>query len=245
VTNRGEPAYQVLSRELRTRILQGDFSNGQQLPTEAELSARYQVSRQTVRRAFQELVAQDMVYRVPGRGTFARPGRHGYVRQFGSVDDLIGLSEDTQMEVIRPLARRVDLISAGRLRLPSDVVCALELVRLHEGTRFCTTKVMLPPPVAALLASVTELSVAGSVAALTIIGLLDARLPVPIAEAQQSITVDRVSEADAATLGCAPGSPALRIDRLYLDMRGEAVELAVSHFLPEHYSYRISLRRNG
>ena len=245
MTSRGESAYQLLSREMRTRILQGDFSDGHRLPTEAELSASYQVSRQTVRRAFQELVAQDMVYRIPGRGTFARQGRHGYVRQFGSVDDLIGLSEDTEMEVIQPLARRVDLISAGRLRLDTDVVCALELVRVHQGTRFCTTKVMLPPAVAGLLASVPELAVAGSVAAVTVIGLLDARLPAPIAEAQQSITVDRATDADAVTLGCEPGCPTLRIDRLYLDMRGEAVELAVSHFLPEHYSYRISLRRNG
>jgi DNA-binding GntR family transcriptional regulator len=245
VTGRGESAYQLLSRELRTRILRGDFSDGHRLPTEAELSAAYQVSRQTVRRAFQDLVAQDMVDRIPGRGTFARPARHGYVRQFGSVDDLIGLSEDTQMQVIRPLARRVDLIGAGRLRLDSDVVCALELVRVHEGIRFCISKVMLPPAVAGLLASVPELAVAGSVAALTIIGLLDTRLDVPIAEAQQSITVDRAGEAEAATLGCEPGCPTLRIDRLYLDMRGEAVELAVSHFLPEHYSYRISLRRNA
>ena len=41
------------------------------------------------------------------------------------------------------------------------------------------------------------------------------------------------------------GHPVLRVDRLYLDTDGECVELAISHFLPEHYSYRISLLRNG
>jgi GntR family transcriptional regulator len=36
----------------------------------------------------------------------------------------------------------------------------------------------------------------------------------------------------------------LRIDRLYLDASGTAAELAVSHFLPELYSYRTNLRRS-
>jgi DNA-binding GntR family transcriptional regulator len=35
----------------------------------------------------------------------------------------------------------------------------------------------------------------------------------------------------------------LRIDRLYLGAGGDPVELAVSYFHPEHYSYRVRLRR--
>lgn len=245
VIGRGQSNYQLLARDLRTRIQRGDFNDGRRLPTEAELSSIHNLSRQTVRRAFQDLVADGIVYRIPGRGTFAKRGRDGYVRQVGSVDDLMGLSEDTSMEVIRPLARRVDLISAGRLRLASDVVHEMEFVRIHDGVRFCTTTVALPPQVAKLLASVEELTTVGTVSTMTILGLLESKLDAPIAEAQQSITVDRASEADAAILGCESGHPTLRIDRLYLDTNGQGVELAISHFLPEQYSYRISLRRNS
>jgi len=245
VARRGESNYQLVARDLRTQILRGQFNDGQRLPTEAELSAAYEVSRQTIRRAFHDLVAEGMVYRIPGRGTFAQSGRDGYVRQVGSVDDLMGLSDDTVMEVVRPLTRRVDLMSAGRLRLASDVIYEIEFVRIHEGTRFCTTTVVLPAPIGKLLTDVKELNTPGSVSTLTIIGLLESRLPAPIAEAQQSITVDRASDSAAASLECPPGHPTLRIDRLYLDTDGQAVELATSHFLPEHYSYRISLRRNS
>ncbi|HTF52405.1 MAG TPA: GntR family transcriptional regulator [Pseudonocardia sp.] len=63
-------AYQSLAQLLRDAINQGSFANGRQLPTEAELVADYGVSRQTVRRALQELVAEGLVSRVRGHGTF-------------------------------------------------------------------------------------------------------------------------------------------------------------------------------
>jgi DNA-binding GntR family transcriptional regulator len=244
VAKRSEASYQLVARELRARIRQGDFDDGGRLPTEAELSAAYGVSRQTVRRAFQDLVADEMVYRVPGRGTFAQPASDGYVRQVGSVDDLMGLSDDTVMEIVKPLVRRVDLVSAGRLRQLSDVIYELRFVRIHDAERFCLTKVFLPTHVGKELLNVEEVTTMGATSTLTIIGLLDARLPNPIAEAQQSITVESVKGSDATDLGCDEGHPTLRIDRLYLDTNEQCVELATSYFLPEQYSYRISLRRN-
>jgi DNA-binding GntR family transcriptional regulator len=228
---------------LRHRIARGDFTGQRQLPTEAELATQFAVSRQTVRRAYQDLVAEGLVVRERGRGSFAAAPTDGYIRQVGSIDDLMGLSEDTALEVISPLRRTVDPISASRLRLDSDVVHEVRFARSHGAVRFCVTTVVLPPEVAQLLGDVTELTIAGSRTSLTIIGLLDDRLTTRINEAQQSITVGQVPLDDADSLGCEPGRATLRIDRLYLDSDGNGVELAISHFLPEHYSYRISLRR--
>lgn len=242
---RGESNYQMVARELKVQILQGAFSDGRKLPTEAVLSSDYGVSRQTIRRAMQDLVAEGLVYRVAGRGTFAQSASDGYVRQVGSVDDLMGLSDDTSMEVLDPLARRVDLINASRLRLSSDAVFCLQFARTHDGIRFCVTKVFLPPHVGKELLKYDELTTGGAKSKLTVIGLIDANLADPIAEAQQSITVESAGSSEAEYLGCDVGHPLLRIDRLYLDTNGQVVELATSHFLPEHYSYRISLRRNS
>lgn len=240
-----EPSYLVLAKDLRQQILGGEFSDGRQLPTESELADSYHVSRQTVRRAFQDLVADGMVFRIRGRGTFANNPNDGYVRQVGSVDDLIGLSDDTAMKVVKPLSRKVDLVSASRLRLSSDVVYEMQFVRLHGDVQFCITTVYVPTHVADLLANVEELHTAGSISPLTVLGLLDARLNSPITEAQQSITVGTLSVEEAEHLGVEQGRPTLRIDRLYLDAFGNGTELAISQFLPEHYSYRISLLRNA
>jgi len=239
-----ESSYASLAREVRKQILQGRYAGGRRLPTEAEFAAQYQVSRQTVRRAFHDLVSEGMVYRVPGRGTFPAPRDGTYVRQFGSVDDLMGLSADTEMNIIAPLRRQVDVTAAGRLRLPGDIVYALAFRRSHHGTPFCLTVVSLPPAAGRVLASSAELTATGAISDVTVIGLLDTRLDAPIAEAEQSITVALADGAAAEALGCPAGHPLLRIDRLYLDTDGTPVELAVSHFLPELYSYRTSLRRS-
>ncbi|MCX4705413.1 GntR family transcriptional regulator [Streptomyces sp. NBC_01352] len=240
-----ESTYLRLARELRAAILRHDYPEGVRLPTEAELAQLHGVSRQTVRRAFQDLVAEGLVHRVPGRGTFAAPRDEQYLRQFGSVDDLMGLSIDTRMNVVTPLHRRVDVDAAGRLGLHTDQVYKLAFLRLHEDTAFCHTSVFLPPDVGRLLEPVPELAEPSTPSAFTVIGLLDGRLPEPIAEAEQSITVADATPELAAHLGCEPGRALLRIDRVYQSVAGQLVELAISHFLPEHYSYRVRLRRSG
>lgn len=239
-----EAAYARLARELREGLLQGRFPEGHRLPTEAELAAEHGLSRQTVRRAFQDLVSEGMVHRVPGRGTFpaAREGR--YLRQFGSVDDLMSLSLDTRLEVLEPLCRRVDVAAAGRLRLTDDTVSTVAFRRLHDGVPFCATSVHLPPDHGRLLADVPELATPGTRTDVTVIGLLDSRMERPIADAEQSITAEGASATVAERLGCGEGEPVLRIDRLYTTTDGCPAELAISHFLPQQYSYRVRLRRS-
>ncbi|MGV0796615.1 GntR family transcriptional regulator [Mycolicibacterium elephantis] len=241
------PAYQTLREKLRDEIAAGRYRDGARLPTESELVAAHGLSRQTVRRAFQDLVAEGMVYRVPGKGTYASdPGRR-YLRQLGSIEDLMSLSDDTTMEVLSGLRRRVDVDAASRLRLDDDVVFSVVFRRLHgadPGVPFVSTTVHLVPWAAAALADEPELA-DGAVGTQTVIGLLEPHLAEPITEAAQWITVASADEAVAAAVDCAPGHPMLRVDRLYSDAGGRPVELSVSHFLPEQYTYRVTLRRSG
>lgn len=238
-----EPAYQRLAQSLRADIAAGRFNGGVRLPTELELSEQHRVSRHTVRRAFQDLVAEGSVYRVAGRGTFATGTEQRYLRQFGSIEDLMQLSSDTTMQVRSALHRHVDIEAASRLRLDTDVVCSVGFVRLHDGVPFVRTTVHLPERVAGPVATAPELA-AGGTSTYTVIGLLEPHLNSPIVEAAQSITVALASADIARDLGCVPGHPMLRIDRLYSDATGAAVELSVSHFLPEHYTYRVTLQRS-
>ena len=242
-SGKGEVAYRALAEELREGILRRVFPEGR-LPTEAELARSHRLSRQTVRRAFQELVSSGMVYRVPGRGTFVADQAGQYIRQFGSVEDLMGLSQDTELDVVRPLRRQVDVAAAGRLRLDSDMVWTVVFRRLHDDVAFCLTTVHLPPNVGRLLVDRPEVTQPNRTSRVTVIGLLDPLLESPIADAEQSITVSPASPMAVECLGCAPEQPVLRIERTYTDSTGHLVELAQSEFLPEHYSYRVRLRRS-
>jgi GntR family transcriptional regulator len=239
-----QTAYRVLAADLRAALLGRQFEDGSALPTEAELAKQYNVSRQTVRRAFQDLVAEGIVYRVPGRGTFATQPKGQYLRHFGSVEELMGLSLDTELVLVDPLTLEVDVAAASRLRQETDVVGHVTFLRRSRGEVFCVTSTYLPSSLVPLLSDVEDLHEAGRVSRVTIIGLLDARMQSPIASAEQSITATTAEGEVARSLGCDPGRSLLRIDRLYFDDSGAPVELAVSHFLPNHYSYRVTLQRS-
>jgi GntR family transcriptional regulator len=240
-------AYGELASQLREAIARGEFAGGRQLPTEAELGDLHHVSRQTVRRALQELVGEGLVFRVRGRGTFATalaPNTH-YFRSIGSIEDLLALSLDTTRETIQPLAQRAEVNSAGRLQLDSDQVAAALFRRLHEGVPFGVTEVFLPPAIARELRSRGVLHKAGETASRAIVGVVDEIVPGGVAGAHQSITAVGLPEALSGLLECAPHTPALRIDRLYVDMQGRPVELAISYFDPDRYTYRVQLRRSA
>ena len=235
-------AYRTLAAQLRDSIRNGEYADGRQLPTEGQLSASFSVSRQTVRRAMQDLVSEGIIYRVAGRGTYPVAEEDRYVNHFGSVEELMALSLDTECQVVSSLQRKVDVETASRLRLRSDEVFTVALVRLHADTPFCYTSVYLPPRIGQLLADVDELS-SPRCSRVTVIGLIDARMNGSITAAEQSISAAGAPSLAARHLGREAGEPLLRIDRLYFDDSDHPVELAVSYFDPEHYSYRVKLRR--
>ncbi len=241
-----DAAYRTVAETLREQIAAGAFPPERRLPTDAELGSAFGVSRQTVRQAFGELVAEGLVYRVPGRGSFAvaSPGGKKYLRSLGSVDDLLALAVDTEMEVVQPLARTVDIAAAGRLRLPSDEVAVGLFRRLHRGEPFSLTTTHLPPDLAERIADDPRIAEKGSTSRATIIGLLEESGEAPLAGAHQSIGAALADAGTAELIGCAPGDPVLTIDRIYFDRRGRFVELAVSTFNVRRYSYRLELRRS-
>jgi DNA-binding GntR family transcriptional regulator len=238
-------AYRTVAAELRSALARGDFAEGRRLPTEAELTAAHGLSRQTVRRALQDLVAEGLVYRVRGRGTYATgisPGSR-YLRSFGSIEDLLAFAEDSTMETLQPLERRVDVELASRLRLDSDEVMVALARRAHDGVPFSVSRLAFPVEIGRSIAQQGALRSAGAVAAETALSVADAVAPQPIARADQSVTAVRVPDEIRALLDLEPGDPALRIDRLYSDATRRPIELAVSWFHPERYAYRVELSR--
>ncbi|NIL77892.1 GntR family transcriptional regulator [Rhodococcus sp. B10] len=237
-----QPVYRTVANKLRSDIAAGTYKNGVRLPTESELASEFGASRQTIRRAFHDLVSEGIVHRVPGRGTFATEHNSRYLRQLGSIEDLMNLSTDTTMDIVSPLRRQVNIEAASRLRLDTDVVYGVTFRRVHDSVPFVHTRVFLPEAVARHVLDSPEL-MEGASSTSTLIGLLEPHLDAPIARADQSITVAPATAEVAEVVNCDTGHAMLRVDRLYSNDRDELCELALSYFLPEHYTYRITLRR--
>jgi DNA-binding GntR family transcriptional regulator len=231
------PVHQRLSADLRTLI---ERANGERLPTEAELADRYGVSRQTVRRAFQDLVAEGLVRRVRGSGTYpVQPAeRDRYVRPVGTIEDLMQW-RDSEMELVQPIALESAPDIATLLELPSTVVATLTLRRTFDGKPFALSRISLPPEVAAKLVDEGALPGVGTG---TIIGSVERLLPDAVTEVHQEITAVTTPKDIAGQLDVEPDTPALRVQRLYFDADERPVELAITHYNPDRYTYRLVLR---
>ncbi len=238
---RQPPAYQRLSDDLRAKLTEGYFAPEERMPTELELAREYGLSRQTVRRAFLDLVSEGLVHRVPGRGTFpSNFVRHGhYLRSIGAIEDLQSFA-GTEMELIQRIELVADEESSRRLELGSKVVAKLALRRFYEGKPFSVTYVYLSPVLGQRLAEADALPRKG---AGTVIGVLEGFVPGSIAGANQTITAVAIPADVAALIEYKAGGPGLRAERLYYDSEDKPVELAVSYYNPDRYTYRLQMRR--
>lgn len=73
----GVSRYATLAAALRARVVSGEWPPGTALPAESLLASEHQVALGTMRRALELLVADGLVERLQGRGTFVRQGISG------------------------------------------------------------------------------------------------------------------------------------------------------------------------
>ena len=237
------PGYRRLALTLAAAVTDGRFNENTPLPTDTELMTEYGLGRQTVRRAFQELVADGVVYRVRGRGTFPTPQTTAG-RTVRATDSIEQLEEwpGTEMEVISPLELCRDRAHAEKLELDGLVVAQLKVRRWIDNNPYAINNIILPPEVGERLVSEdliphgrvpgTVLAAVGSVAG-------------PVASAEETVTAILVSDEIADILHTSPGRPALHIERLYRSADGRPLEISLTVHASERYEHRLSIQRAG
>src|SRR6478752_1203744 len=74
VASAASPTFSPLYQQIKSLILQslqsGEWKPGELIPSEVELASRFKVSQGTVRKAIDELSAENLVVRRQGKGTF-------------------------------------------------------------------------------------------------------------------------------------------------------------------------------
>ncbi len=217
-----EIRYRAIADDLRRRVGDGEFAAGRTLPSESELSAAYEASRVTIRKALELLRDEGLVDARQGFGWFAAvdPLRQSLGR-LGTIEAQLTASG------VRSERRILDF---GFVRAPARVrralgsASVLEVRRLNlaDGEPFARVTVWCPEDLG------QDLSRA-DVERAPFYELLD----VPLGGAVQTIGAAVAEAPDAELLEVPVGSPVLRCERLTSDRHGRPV-LMSEHVFPAH-----------
>jgi len=116
------PVFSPLYRQIKDLVLksldQGEWKPGELIPSEIELAARFQVSQGTVRKAVDELAAENLLVRRQGKGTFVAT-HHEPRAQFRFLRVIPDQGE--------PAAPQSRFLDCRRARATADIARLLEL----------------------------------------------------------------------------------------------------------------------
>ena len=125
-----------IADKLREMIIQEEMKTGAKLPAEAELMARFGVSRSTVREAVKILQTEHIVDIRQGQGTFlcAMPGlaEDPLGLRFADQDDLIAQLLETRL-LVEPGVAQLPRSSAGPLQGSGHKRHALWGIGIHQA----------------------------------------------------------------------------------------------------------------
>jgi GntR family transcriptional regulator len=238
-------AYQQILDQLRARIGRGDYAIGEKLPTDEMLMSEFGVCRYTARAAVQVLVADDLVRRYRGKGSFvvATPETSGQWA-LTSLDDLIDHS----------FAHTVTVRAGGAVPAASYKEAAailgresakslhrLVVVREDNGSPYTCSEVFLPVDLAKRLPAG---SLSGALKG-QIIRMLERHCGVRVSTARQVASAEPAQGEIARHLEVAEGTPLLMLERQYATSDGAVVEYSRVFSRSDRYRQTIEFRRRA
>jgi GntR family transcriptional regulator len=232
--------YATLAQALLEDIQAGRYSVGSQLPTEAELQARYDVSRHTVRQALRELKDLGVISSHPGIGTLVRARGYtpNFVHDASTVEDLLQLTKQTRMKVLSSQHVIADAALAAFLPCGEGQQW-LTLVMLRFLPRhtipIAHLRIYMRPEFSSIVAKIERTH-------LPLFRMIEQDHGQKLREIRQEITAIALDAEEAAALEAAPGSHALQVLRRYYNDQGRLTQVAVAKYPGGRFTHTSTFR---
>lgn len=218
-------SHQLLYATVRQRLLddiaQDVYKSGQQIPTESDLCALYDVSRITIRKAISDLVKDGVLIRWQGKGTFVQSKKveNELLTVSGFTDFGVSQGKRTREEVIaqdcvsaEPFCERLNIQSS------SEVFRLLRVMYLDDEPLFidCSWISLSRYP------AFDEIYTAGA----STYKLFQEKFDTRVVSDKKTIDIFTATKSEALRLRCELGEPLFRISKIAYDQ----------HNGPVHYS---------
>ena len=233
------PLYAQIVSVLAADIAAGTLAPGARLPSEDGLMARFGVSRTTVRKAIESLVARGAVEIRRGTGTFvgAPKIRQDLTELSGFVEDMVALGRTPTARLLDQRLMEASKEVAQRLGVaPGTNVYRIERVRFADGVALSFDETYLP-------AEIGEKVVSNDLEAEPIFTLLEGKYSIPLIEAEYVLEAVTAEEHVAHALGVPTGSAIFLIERTSFSEGHRPVDYEKLHYRGDLVKFATTLSR--
>ena len=234
-----QPRYRILAEALREAVVSGEYPPGGKLPTEAELAKRFGMSRGTVVKAIDKLVAEGIVIKRQGAGSFvAIPALHRGSSRLMSFSETVHAQGRTSTQKVLSFSRSDTEVARGygvheaamllvRLRLVDGVAATIHRSFIPEWV----VEKISPENLGLLLKGEASLYAAFEDAGIS------------IGRGSEHVSA-RLATADEAEMLNMPRPLALMVViRQSYDQVGRLIEAAEAVYRADYYTYDLELVR--
>lgn len=236
------PRFSPLYRQIKDLLLEGlrggEWRPGESIPSEIELAARFRVSQGTVRKAIDELAAENLLVRRQGKGTFVATHGEPQVRfRFLRLTPDSGEAVAAQRELLDFRRARASAELARLLELkPGEQVIMLKRRIAFDGSPVLLEEVWLPGN---RFKGVTAAAITEHQGALY--NLFETEYGTRMVRAEERLKAVSADAVAAELLGVAAGHALLQVERLSFTYGDTPVEWRKGVYNTDRHYYRSEL----
>ncbi|KYG27769.1 GntR family transcriptional regulator [Priestia endophytica] len=234
--------YEQISNEMRKRVQEGEYPSDQPIPDEKSLSKEFDCSRMTMKKALDILVAEGLLYRKRGHGTFIVKSaiQHNLVNVTDRENlGLTGLLQDKDIEseiirfnVLFPTEKVAEHLSIDH----NTPVYHIIRLRNVENEPFVIEETFMPTNI---IGGINE-----EVLHSSIYNHITHTLGLTIGGSHRKIRADKPNELDQTYLGCATDDPVLEVEQVAYLNTGIPFEYSFSRHRYDKFVFTtVNIRR--
>lgn len=234
------PVYQQLAGVFSSMITNGGLSVGDSLPTENALCQRLNISRSTVRQAFQMLEDDGLIVRKRRIGTrVCKPKlKRNLNNLYNFTTEMLALGLNPSSRVINFRTMHPPVKIATKLNIDqSRTVFLIQRLRMANGEPLLLETAYIPTN---FCANLTKSRLNDSLYA-----MISEYSGVAPGEASETYEAVGLTKQEAVLLNAHPGDPALRIQRTSKNTAGETFEYCTIIARGDRNKYQIVLKSTG
>lgn len=229
--------YALIKNDIVQAIKTKQLNTDDKILSEAKLCKKYNVSRITVTRAINELVAEDYLYRIQGKGTFVKGKQlsEGVAQLSSFTKRMKEKKLKLETRVLETTSVTMPVKMANFFNLPSDKnVILLKRLRIVDGELLCLS-------IAYLMPEIFYWTTLEDMEHESLYDLLENKYDFKLGNATQEFEVGYLNEKNAKFLEISSQDPCLKLSLYSTLSDGRPAQFEETYYIGSKYAYQLLL----